>query len=336
MPFEVLTTANRLIDSSAQRKNLTKTVQDLHRTCRVILSAEQSTGSTNNPTNSWWSDYKAIDFVKGLFGSTRADKTQIFLFPTEDQIVHSIFPHFSQKEAIQKYIMETANQNNFLNAIQTEIITRLNAAGFLETKNIDKGANANVETTIEFRRNEDGSFTVFEVIELPQELRSMSDDGDIIVGKSRMAKIILTSRISVSETVIQRNNAREIQSEISHDIEEFQLIPQDLGLCKKVFDSGVFDDLMQYVPERMQGKLEREIVSHEQETSGQCQNDSPDADSESLGVDDLEKEIVTGGGRPILVQQQASLPAIQVEEVDGAAEAEAEALKKSSSSKHRL
>lgn len=289
MPFEDLTEVARHIGPGNQgTPNIRKSIQDLHRTGMVILSTEKSVGNSLVPSSGWYGDYKFLDWTRSILRADRPDKTQLFKSPSEETTIGKIFAHVGDNPVIQKYIMERANQGNFLNSGQSELVLRLNAAGFLLT--MAGEPMSDMDTSIEFRINRDGSCTIFEVVELPNQLRSLEDDGDIIYTKSRIGKVVLTSRVSVAEVEVEREgDVHEVQRQIQHEVIDFKFVPREITFCQRLLGTEPLSIFVNYVPQELRTAFARPDLS---------------AEVEEESVADLRAEVVGGSGEaePLLTQ----------------------------------
>jgi hypothetical protein len=159
---------------------------------------------------------------------------------SKDAINDEIFPFF-EDENIRNYVVTEANQNNFLCAGRTQLITSFNAAGITFPNPREE------KTSVEFIKNLDGSYTVKETVELPRTFNIAGNSNTLSSADDSIASATLTSTISFENGTIK------------HSVDGFSFTPKDPSICDKVLASPLGASLAKYVDGSYQSQRKDDV-----------------------------------------------------------------------------
>lgn len=225
------TIQERLNNPEIKNKDLKFTLKDLRRTSAVIISTQAPNRYASEHTKSWWADYSLtqFDYTRYLLGMERPNKTRIFNFPDTKTVEEEIFPFFDYNPVLKAYIMNQANQHNFGSAARTAVIEEIFKAGF-----IFRGSNTG-KTTLEFRKNTDGSISVFEKFYLKNDVMHIETENTLKSDNEHTVCVLLRTCITEKDGLI------------SHELEYFSIKSIDKSFSEQLFSHPLLSDLRQYI-----------------------------------------------------------------------------------------
>jgi len=205
---ELQTTTKRFNPFNIQQKGWEQTKKDLPRAEFIAFSSSNGIAK-QTPTTSWSNDYKFGDLIRHYVGLPRPDKTQIFQYPSLENLQKQIELFFTN-HPIKQYVIDMANQNGFGLAAET-IITNSLGQGTSLACALKIG---NAHTMLEFRQEVDCSILVFNTYCFPYEVNLLN---------GKYTTVISSPESIATSTLITR--IRERDGIITHDIEAFDIIP---------------------------------------------------------------------------------------------------------------